>query len=422
MEPASSYRPRVSRETRLLLTAGVLAIVALWLLARVRFRDLPPAGPIPAVLSQLTPTPRYDDLAAEIANLHQRLNGLLIVLDGGVATVAPERSPGIVALRYRDDLALAVLPSGARVADATVIATDPASHLTVIRVKAQPAVALGPSWTPSRPERPRYFVVTDATPAGVSLGPAFVGSLASVASASWPAAIWAVPAKSNLSPGSFVFTSSGEFAGLVTTHRSEPAIVPGATLFAEAERLLSRPMQTAGTIGVEVQGVTASIAAATGAASGVVTTWVDPTGSASTLVVGDVIEAVDQRPVGHDEWAARMSRLAAGQTLVLRVRSRGQVREVTITAAPVSQPPAPRSLGLTLRQRRRVGAEVVRVESESSAARAGLSVGDVITLIGGVHAPTPAQVIRSFSSIPDGQPILVGVTRGDAHFVTTVEP
>lgn len=422
MEPASSYRPRVSRETRLLLTAGVLAIVALWLLARVRFRDLPPAGPIPAVLSQLTPAPRYDDLAAEIANLHQRLNGLLIVLDGSVAAAGPDRSPGIVALRYRDDLALTVLPEDARAAHAGVIATDPASHLTVIRVKAQTAVALGPSWTPSRPERPRYFVVTAATPSGVSLGPAFVGSLAPVTSASWPAAIWAVPAKSSLSPGSFVFTSSGEFAGLVTTYRSEPAIVPGATLFAEAERLLSRPMRTAGTIGVEVQGLTASIAAATGAAGGVVATWVDPTGSASTLLAGDVIEAIDQRPVSRDEWEVRMSRLAAGETLVLRVRSRGEVREVAITAAPVSPPPALRPLGLTLRQRRKVGAEVVRVDPESSAARAGLSAGDVITLIGGIHAPTPAQVTRSFSPRPDGRPILVGVTRGDAHFVTTVEP
>ena len=39
MEPFSSYRPRVSRESRLLLTTGAAAILALWVLARVRFDD-----------------------------------------------------------------------------------------------------------------------------------------------------------------------------------------------------------------------------------------------------------------------------------------------------------------------------------------------------------------------------------------------
>ncbi len=41
MEPSTPYRPRVSRETRLLLTAGVLAIAALWFLARLRFQESP---------------------------------------------------------------------------------------------------------------------------------------------------------------------------------------------------------------------------------------------------------------------------------------------------------------------------------------------------------------------------------------------
>jgi S1-C subfamily serine protease len=423
MEPTSIYRPRVSRETRLLLTAGVLAIVALWLLARVRFPDRPAAtsGPIPAVLSQLTPGSSHDDLAAEIAGIQPRVNGSLIVLEGRVAAGAPERAPGIVALRFRDELAVTVLPGGPRAGDASVVATDPATHLTVLRVKAQPAAALGPPWTPRRPERPRYFVATDATPAGISLVPAFVGSLAPVTSARWPAGLWAVPASSQLSPGAFVYTSAGDFAGLVTDDGAGRVIVPGETLFAEAERLLSQPIRAAGTLGVEVQALTPSIAAATGAAGGVVATWVDPAGPASDLLVGDVIEAVDQRPVGRDEWEARMARLPAGQTLSLRVRSRGEVRDVAVAAAPFPPAPAPRPLGLTLRQRRGVGAEVVRVAPASLAARAGLGAGDVITVIGAVRAPTPAQVTRSFSSLPDRQPILVGVTRGDAHFVTAIE-
>jgi S1-C subfamily serine protease len=421
MEPTSSYRPRVSRETRLLLTAGALAIVALWLLARVRFRDLPATpSPIPAVLSQLTTGPRYDDLAAEIADLQPRLNAALVVLAGRGSGTAG-RSDAIVALRYRDDLAVTVLPPGLRLPDASVVASDPATHLAVVRVADPPPIPLQPPWTPRRPERPRYLIAADAAAGGVALRPVFVGSLAPISSALWPDALWRVPESGNLPAGSFLFTSTGELVGLATDHGAERRIVPGATLFAEADRLLSRPKQAAGTIGVHVQAVTEAIAAATGAAGGVVVTWVDAAGPASGLLVGDVIEAVDGRPASREVWDVRMARLAAGQSLVLRVRSRGQVRETTLVAAPVPAPPALTGLGLTMRHRPKTGAEVVRVEPASVAARAGLEAGDVITVVGGVHAPTPAQVARSFASMPDDRPILVGVTRGDDHFVTTFE-
>jgi len=76
METSSPYRPRVSRETRLLLIAGVLAVAALWLLARIRFpeRDVSP-NPLPSVLSQLASGPKYDDLAGETLTLRVRRRG-----------------------------------------------------------------------------------------------------------------------------------------------------------------------------------------------------------------------------------------------------------------------------------------------------------------------------------------------------------
>jgi len=64
---------------------------------------------------------------------------------------------------------------------------------------------------------------------------------------------------------------------------------------------------------------------------------------------------------------------------------------------------------------------VIRVERGSAADRAGLTVGDVITLVADVSAPTPAQVTRSFTSVPEGQRVMIAVTRGDAHHVTTLE-
>ena len=82
METSSPYRPRVSRETRLLLTAGVMAVAALWLLARIRFPERPVTpNPVPSVLSQLASGPKYDDLAGEIAQLHARLQPSLLALD-----------------------------------------------------------------------------------------------------------------------------------------------------------------------------------------------------------------------------------------------------------------------------------------------------------------------------------------------------
>src|SRR5690242_11812401 len=102
MEPQTSYRPRVSRETRLLLTAAVAAITVLWLLARIRFDDQPvTSNPVPSVLGQLTGGAKYDTLASEIADLQSRLSPWLLVADDGIA-----------AFRWRDDLAIVLLPTG----------------------------------------------------------------------------------------------------------------------------------------------------------------------------------------------------------------------------------------------------------------------------------------------------------------------
>lgn len=423
MEPASPYRPRVSRETRLLLTAGLLAIAALWLLARVRFPEAP-RTPIPAVLGQLATGPRLDDLATEIAELGTRLGTSLIALDASPAPPgAGQRSLRAVALRFRGELAVTWLPAGAGADGRTLVVWDPASGLAVVRVPGAqaPTLAAAP-FAPRRPERPRYLIASDPSRSGVSLRPVFVGSLEPVVSALWPQALWTVPAGSDLTPGAFLFTSSGDFVGLVMPHGAERAIVPGATLLAEADRLLVRPKAPAGVIGVEVQALTPPIASVTGAAGGMVVAWVDPAGAAAgRLRVGDVIDAMDGRPLTADGWHARMARLLAGQTLALRVRSRGQVRDVALAAVAAPVPPVSRSLGLTLRRRPRLGAEVVGLEPASEAERAGLRAGDLITLIAEIQAPTPAEVARSFAALAEGQRVMVAVTRGSTHFVTTFE-
>jgi len=428
METSSPYRPRVSRETRLLLTAGVMAVAALWLLARIRFPERPVTpNPVPSVLSQLASGPKYDDLAGEIAQLHARLQPSLLALDAPSAVLGSlQTSPRTTAIRLGDDLAVTLVPSGSnreRWNDATILVRDAASGLAVVRVPIPVPTSPPVPWTPRQPQQSRYLVASDVSPEGVSLRPVFVGSLDPVDSPLWSEPVWAVPGRTDLAPGSFLFTSSAELAGLVIAHGGGLAIVPGGTVLAEAERLLATPPGPAGAIGLEVQDLTPPVASVTGAPVGVVVTWVDADGAGrEQLMAGDVIEAVDGRALAtRQHWDVRVARLSVGETLSLRVRRRGEIREVALVAnAPAAQP-AGRSLGLTLRARTKIGAEVVRIERGAAADRAGLALGDVITLVADVSAPTPAQVMRSYTSIGEGERVMVAVTRGDAHFVTTLE-
>jgi hypothetical protein len=307
--------------------------------------------------------------------------------------------------------------------DAPIVARDAASGLAVVRVPIPVSISPPVPWTPRQPQQPRYLLASDLSPEGVSLRPAFVGSLDPIDSPLWSGPVWAVPGRTDLAPGSFLFTSSAELAGLVIAHTGGRAIVPGGTVLGEAERLLAAPPGPPGTIGIEVQDLTPAVASVTAASVGVVVAWVDPDGaSREQLMAGDVIEAVDGRALAtRQHWDVRVARLSVGETLRLRVRRRGEIRDVALVAnAPALRPPS-RSLGLTLRARAKIGAAVVRIDRGSAADRAGLALGDVITLVADVSAPTPAQVMRSYTSMRQGERVMVAVSRGDTHFVTTLE-
>ncbi len=428
METSSPYRPRVSRETRLLLTAGVLAVAALWLLARIRFPERPVTpNPVPSVLSQLASGPKYDDLAGEIAQLQARVQPSLLALEVASASLGfPQAAYSTAAIRLRDDLAVTWTPPDSNQElgnDAIILAHDAASGLAVARVPIAAPTSPAVPWTPRQLQQSRYLIASDVSSHGVSLRPVFVGSLDPIDSPLWSDRPWAVPAGTDLAPGSFVFTSSAELVGLVIAYGGRLVIVPGGTVLAEADRLLAMPPGPAGTVGIEVQELTPPVAMVTGAPLGVVVTWVDAEGAGREhVMVGDVIEAVDDLALAsRRHWEVRMARLSVGETLMLRLRRHGELSDVALVGrAPVARPVS-RSLGLTLRARTKIGAEVVRVERASAADRAGLAVGDVITLVANVQAPTPTQVVQSFGSVDQGQRVMLAVTRGDAHFVTTLE-
>jgi hypothetical protein len=72
---------------------------------------------------------------------------------------------------------------------------------------------------------------------------------------------------------------------------------------------------------------------------------------------------------------------------------------------------------LTLSFRSGVGAEVLAVDEGSVAMRGGIAVNDVLTRLGDIAAPTPAQVTGAFAAAPKDGALLVAVTRGARHFV-----
>jgi hypothetical protein len=341
--------------------------------------------------------------------------------------VAAADSPArLLALRMRDDLAIALLPAvlpRAPAATDRVLGLDTASGLAVVHIAAGPAAPASVPWAPRRPERPRFLMVTETPAERLALRPVFVTALEPIESVVWSDLIWVVPGPSTLQPGSFVFTTAGEFAGMVVEHGGRRAIVPAAIVLAAAERLIGRVAIPAGDVGIQVQALTPDVAAASGANAGVVVTWVDPAGPAAGLVtVGDVIETAGGQPVPTlEHWRVRLARLGAGDTLSLGVRGGGTLRDIQVLAPAAARPPTnSTTLGLRLQRVSRAGSTVLDVDAGSVADRAGLEPGDVITSIGGQSSPTPLEVREAFAAAPAGQPILVGVTRGATHRVMTL--
>jgi PDZ domain len=405
-----------------------MAAVALWMLARMRFPALPASSnPVPPLLSQLANPSPLDAMASEMFKLQDRLGPALIAfdVDSRAGAAGARRSFRATALRVRDDLAVAVLPPGsttAQVRGAAVLAVDPSSGLTVLRVAPPaPAPALT-HWAPRRLERPQFFSITDGSTSRVSVRPVFVPSLEPLVSAMWADPIWAIPRSTGAAPGSFVITTAGELVGVVVEYATHTAIVPSTTVLAEADRLIAKPIALPRDVGVQVQALTPDLAAATGAGAGVVVAWVDPAGPAArVLETADVIESIGGHPVPTpDDWHVRVARLTAG-TVTVRVHRRGAARDVVLRPAEAPPRAAPDArLGLRTRRVPRAGTAVIEVEADSAAARGGLAAGDVITRIGDVSSPTPAQVRAVFTAAPQGQPVLVAVTRGASRFVTTL--
>jgi S1-C subfamily serine protease len=404
-----------------LLTAALIALVTLWVLARVRFPDSPAAGnPLPSLLS-LAPASPLADLAAEVAELQDRLSGSLLVMPA-----APDTPGERPALRVDREVAIMLSSTGVAPGGLDVLASDAATGLMVVRVDPGPSGAVVAPWAAPALEEPRFLLSTAVSPGGVSLRPVLIGAVHQIRTPAWPAPIWAVPAGTDLVPGAIVFTISGELAGLVTEERGAQAIVPGDVALSAATQLLERGPRVPGELGVDVQALTPELARATGAAHGVVVTFVDASGpSAMRLVPGDVIEIVGGHPLtGVRDWRLATRHLTAGDRARLRVRRNGQPVDLSLVAARgepatpiVEASAAARPLGLRMRNDPGAGAHLLDLDRESATAAAGLVQGDMITAVNGTGAPTPAQIEQAFDAASAGAALVVAYTRGEAHGV-----
>jgi hypothetical protein len=426
---SASYRPRLSRETRRLLFTALVAMLTLWILARVRFPERPPApNPVPPILDQLTGPPTFGDLAARVAELRAQLNDSLVPLafvrDDAHAS-SGESVQRAVALRIRDDLAVTVVAPATRRAGAAppgVVAEDRGSGLMLVETSMKTRPQLPIFWSPRDLQQPRYVLASAASPADTSLHPTFIGSLTPIETPQWTGTVWALPMDATVAPGSLLFTEQGELVGVVAQSAAGLAIVPARVLLASAERLLEAPPKTPVELGIDVETLTRRLATAAGAQSGVVVAWVDPGSvAASALRIGDVIEAIDDVAIASaEQWRVRAARAAVGDTLTLRVTRRGAQRIVRLVMPPQSNENAV-FLGLAMQRIARVGTEVTRVVRGSAADAAGIVAGDVITAIGNINAPTPAQIAAAFDRMNAGELLIVAVRRDGTHRVVALQ-
>jgi S1-C subfamily serine protease len=428
-------RRPLARETRLLLVTILVSLTTLWVLARVRFADRPaPPNPITPVLTQLAPLPVFDQLSSAMFQLQSRLAPLLFGVD--VQRVSPhgDRHADVVpALRINVETAVTMI-DGSSVTDQTdlapgaaVLARDPASGLTLLRMlngslPDGPVTPL-PTWSPRQPQSIRYLIASDVSPGVVSGRPLLVGPLEPTPSRVWSEIVWALPAGIDVRPGTFVFSPDGALAGLVVSMGDRLALVPGETVLRAAEQLRQDGHRAFGDLGIEVQPLTSGIAASTRAQVGVVVTFVQPAGpAAGRLNVTDIVVGVGDEPLATlEQWHAVTKRLPIGQTVSLMVQRGDEVRTVELTAAATAVPSEPPPLGLTLRVVPRVGVEVLSVAAGSAAAAAGIQPGDVITVFGDRHTPTPTEVRARFAAASAERPLMVAVTRGPLHHVLTLE-
>lgn len=434
MQPQPRRRPRVARETRLLLATAFVAVVALSILGRLRTPERTVAPPAVApILAPLLPRQGFADLAEQLKELTDTANPRFVSVALATGSESAQAATSrISALRIRSDVAVALLPAGGQVAAASaasLLAHDPATGFAVVRV-AEGAVSAASNVILDADNGDAGYLMTSARAGDTTvLLPVLVPGTARVNAPLWSGEVVAPVASAPLPVGSFVFTSNGDWVGLVAQAGSASVIVPAPLVVQRADHLVAIAASPRAQLGIRLQPLTPTLARAAKASTGVMVQHVDTKGPANgELRTGDVLESLDGRPLPTwEHWQRALADLRTTAPVRLAVSRGGEKSDVQITptteASSVARtPPPPAPLGWRVESVRGVGSRITALPAGSRAERAGLRVGDVITMIATTSAPTPAQLRRAIDAAPHDQPLLIAVLRGDEPSVVALEP
>ena len=415
------------RETRLLLATIAVSVGMLLLLARFRFPEeaaRQTVEPAPAPLERLAARATFDELAGIMADLERRVLPAMVTL-AGQGEGAPRFVP---AVRLTPNRAVGLMPgdwrltAGASGQVPKILLRDAVRGLVVVEPPPDGNAAPAVPATAGRPG-PRYIAVVEAAGGALAIRPFYVGRIDPVGDPRWADPLLSISAaQQTVAPGAAAFSLEGAFIGLVTVAGGRVAIVPADTLRNSA---ISAPAPSAqrAELPLDVQPLTTDLAKAAGASEGVMVSYVrDP---AVPLQTGDVIRTVDGTPVTSvGVYQAVVQSRTPGEPVKLTIVRRGAEHVVAVTPRPADRPhtaAAEPEIGAVLRPVRGIGVEVVTVEPDAAAHRAGIRRGDLIIAIDGMARPEPADVIRQFRAAPAGRSLLLTIRRDGNHRVVAME-
>ena len=347
---------------------------------------------------------------------------------------------------------------------ARVIGKDSRSDLAVIRVKSNhklPFIDLGNS----DGAQPGSWVIAVGNPFG--LGGTVTAGIVSARGRDIGEGPYdnfiQIDAPINMgNSGGPLFTQDGKVVGVNTAIFSPSGgsigigfAIPSNTVKSVVAQLEKSGKVTRGFIGVQAQGVNASMAAALHLPASsqddrgalVASVEQDSPAQSAGIQPGDVISAVNDHPIGNQrDLAISISQIPPGEDANLTVLRNGGVKKVSIKVGTLSADQASGRVGnsaqgspslgvglqaLTPNVRQQLslpdnvkGAVIAEVKQGSVAEQAGLQAGDVIVGVGDAVVSSPSDATKAIREslknsqavalriIRDGQPAFVAVSPG----------
>jgi serine protease Do len=261
--------------------------------------------------------------------------------------------------------------------------------------------------------------------------------------------------------GGPLFTQDGRVVGVNTAIYSPSGgsigigfAIPSNTVKSVVAQLEKTGHVTRGYIGVQVQAVTPSMAAAlrlpaaSGDDRGALVASVENDGPAQSAGIepGDVITQVNSHPIGNSrELAITVSQIPPGDDAALTVLRNGGTKTINVKVATLSADQASGRVGhsaqgspslgvglqaLTPNMRQQLslpeglkGAVIAEVKPGSVAEQAGLQAGDVIVGVGDSPVTTPNEATRAIrDSLKNSQAVALRIVRDGQQVFVAVQP